>query len=78
MDDLEYMHSIYKLSKKELRFEVMSQSEQIAELQAEIDTMKFIFADASDDLISISKAQHLVREDRKLNRQVWGDEPNRI
>ena len=78
MDDLEYMHSIYKLSKKELRFEVMSQSEQISELQAEIDTMKFIFADASDDLISISKAQHLVREDRKLNRQVWGDEPNRI
>ena len=78
MDDLEYMNSIYKLSKKELRFEVMSQNEQIIELKAEISTMKFVLGDASDDYISISKAQHLVREDRKLNRQAWGDEPNRI
>ena len=68
MEDLEYMQSVYKLTTKELRFEVMSQNEQIAELQAEIDTMKFVLADASEDYMNVPLAQKLIREDKKANR----------
>ena len=67
MEELEYMESVYKLTKKELRFEVMSQNEQITELRAEIDTMKFVLADASEDYMNVPLAQKLIRENKQAN-----------
>ena len=62
MEELEYMESVYKLTKKELRFKVMSQNEQITELRTEINTMKFVLADASEDYMNVPLAQKLIRE----------------
>ena len=62
MEELEYMESVYKLTKKELRFKVMSQNEQITELRTEISTMKFVLADASEDYMNVPLAQKLIRE----------------
>ena len=67
MEELEYMESVYKLTKKELRFKVMSQNEQITELRAEIDTMKFLLADASEDYMNVPLAQKLIRENKQAN-----------
>jgi hypothetical protein len=67
MEELEYMESVYKLTKKELRFKVMSQNEQITELRAEIDTMKFVLADASEDYMNVPLAQKLIRENKQAN-----------
>ena len=62
MEELEYMESVYKLTKKELRFKVMNQNEQITELRTEINTMKFVLADASEDYMNVPLAQKLIRE----------------
>ena len=62
MEELEYMESVYKLTKKELRFKVMGQNEQITELRTEINTMKFVLADASEDYMNVPLAQKLIRE----------------
>jgi len=55
------------LPKDDLRREAINQRDKALNLQAELDEMKFLLNDASEDLISISKAQNLIREDRKLN-----------
>ena len=67
MEELEYMESVYKLTKKELRFKVMSQNEQITELRTEINTMKFVLADASEDYMNVPLAQKLIRENKQAN-----------
>tara|TARA_R110001599_G_scaffold2594_4_gene14067 strand:+ start:1973 stop:2185 length:213 start_codon:yes stop_codon:yes gene_type:complete len=67
MEELEYMESVYKLTKKELRFKVMSQNEQITELRTEISTMKFVLADASEDYMNVPLAQKLIRENKQAN-----------
>ena len=66
-EDLEYIQLLHGMNKDDLRREAINQRDKALNLQAELDEMKFLLNDASEDLISISKAQNLIREDRKLN-----------
>ena len=79
-EEFEYIKSLDKMNKNELVVEALTQREMVIELKAEIDTMKFVLADASEDLISVSKAQYLIQEDRKkqvqyINKCIDNNEP---
>ena len=63
--ELDYTYLVYDMSKSQLRIEAIAQREKALRLQKEIDMMKFTLADASEDLIYVPTAQHLLREDKQ-------------
>lgn len=66
-EELEYMLSLHSMSKEELRIELLSQRDKALNLQGELDTMKFLMADADEDLIYIPTAKRLIREHKQQN-----------
>jgi hypothetical protein len=80
LEEYNYINSLTKMDKNELTTEALSQRDKVLELQKEIDMMKFVLDDASADLISVSKAQYLIQEDRKkqvqyINKCIDNNEP---
>jgi hypothetical protein len=53
------------MDKSELIVEALTQREMVIELKEEIDTMKFVLADASEDFINVPLAQRLLRENKQ-------------
>ena len=60
--ELDYSYLVYDMSKSQLRMEAIAQREKALRLQKEIDMIKFVLADASEDLMYVPKAQRLIRE----------------
>ena len=80
LEEYNYINSLTKMDKNELTTEALSQRDKVLELQKEIEMMKFVLDDASADLISVSKAQYLIQEDRKkqvqyINKCIDNNEP---
>ena len=56
------------MSKSQLRIEAITQREKALKLQKEINMMKFLMADASEDLMYVPTAQRLIREHNTKQR----------
>ena len=63
--EFDYIKSLHKMDKSELVIEALTQWEMVQELKEEIDTMKFVFADASEDYINVPEAQRLIRKHKQ-------------
>ena len=63
--EFDYIKSLDKMDKSELIVEALTQREMVIELKEEIDTMKFVLADASEDFINVPLAQRLLRENKQ-------------
>lgn len=66
--ELNYAHLVYDMSKSQLRIEAITQREKALRLQKEINMMKFLMADASEDLMYVPTAQRLIREHNTKQR----------
>ncbi len=66
--ELNYAHSVYDMSKSQLRIEAITQREKVLRLQKEMEMMKFLMADASEDLMYVPTAQRLIREHNTKQR----------
>ncbi len=64
-EEFEYIKSLDKMDKNELVVEALTQREMVIELKAEIDTIKFVLADASEDYMNVPLAQRLIRENKQ-------------
>jgi hypothetical protein len=64
-EEFDYIKSLDKMDKSELIVEALTQREMVIELKEEIDTMKFVLADASEDFINVPLAQRLLRENKQ-------------
>ena len=64
-EELEYMFSLHSMSKEDLRTELLSQRDKALDLQAELDSVKFLIADAAEDLIYVPKAKYLLRKEKQ-------------
>ena len=63
--ELNYAHLVYDMNKSQLRTEAIAQREKALTLQKEIDMMKFVLTDASEDLMYVPTAQRLIREHKQ-------------
>ena len=63
--ELDYSYLVYGMSKSQLRLEAIAQREKALKLQKEIDMIKFLLADASEDLMYVPTAQRLIREHKQ-------------
>ena len=63
--EFDYIKSLHKMDKNELVIEALTQWEMVQELKEEIDTMKFVLADASEDYMNVPEAQRLIRENKQ-------------
>jgi hypothetical protein len=66
--ELNYAHLVYDMSKSQLRIEAIAQREKALKLQKEIEIMKFLMADASEDLVYVPTAKRLIREHNTKQR----------
>lgn len=64
-EEFDYIKSLDKMDKSELIVEALTQRKMVIELKEEIDTMKFVLADASEDFINVPLAQRLLRENKQ-------------
>ena len=65
--DLDYMYSIHKMSKSQLCVELMGQRNKAIALKEELDTFKFVMAEAKDDIIYIPEYRAM-KNKQKLNK----------
>jgi len=63
--ELAYIYSLHGMSKDALRREAINNRAKALALQSELDTMKFVLQDASEDLIPVSKAKYLLRKEKQ-------------